>query len=345
MNRSVPVVNPSGDFEETIERLAKHLGQSKLRRTVFNVVYGRGSKPKSKTRIIELAQLDDSRGQQVQNELEHLSEHHLIVKLKNDGHVEDGSRYVYDKDSFVSANRDLIVRRADNKNLAERSPTKRRPAIPVRQIRRLVNDKKALKKRKKLVVLYLTASPTKGADGLRVDLEADMVRQAIRGSIYRDSIDVQFRQAADLDAILEGLNDHKPQIVHFSGHSNTSAIAADNRKITNPGYRDVSYELLAEAFKATDYPPKVVVLNSCESSGAKKLLSVVEVLISMRTGVSDLAAAAFAPKFYAAIASGQSVQAAFKQGVLAVQMTTIGEKDTPELSAKPTVNTGKLVLT
>ena len=144
----------------------------------------------------------------------------------------------------------------------------------------------------------------------------------------------------------EGLNDYRPQIVHFSGHSNARIIAADNRKMSDPGYSDVPYELLAKALNATDHPPKVVVLNSCESSGAKKaLLDVVAVLISMRVGISDIAAAAFAPKFYAAIASGQSVQAAFKQGLLAVEATSLGEKDTPELSAKSSVNIGKLVLT
>lgn len=342
MSRAVPVVNPGGDFEENIERLAKHLGSSKLRRDVFNVIYGRGSKPKSKRQVMAIARLPDTKGQQVQNELEHLHQHHLIVRIANEGHVDDGARYVYEKDGFVSANREKIVRRADNKKLAERDPTKRRP---LQEMRRLVIEKKELRKRKKLTVLYLTASPP-GDHALRVDLEADLVRQAIRGSIYRKSIDVQFRQAANLDAIVEGLNDHRPQIVHFSGHSSTKAFAADNRKMANPGYRDVSYELLAEAFKATDHPPKVVVLNSCESAGAKKaLLAVVSVLIAMRTGVSDIAAAAFAPKFYAAIASGQSVQAAFKQGVLAVKETSIGEKDSPELSAQPSVNVNKLVLT
>ena len=203
MSKAVAVVNPGGDFEETVERLAKHLGQSKLRRVVFNVVYGRGSKPKSKNQVMELAELDDTKGQQVQNELEHLSAHHLIIKVTNDGHVDDGSRFVYDKDGFVSANREKIVRRADNKKLAERDPTKRRPAISARAIGRQIIEKKKLRKRRKLTVLYLTASPPKGNDMLRVDLEADMVRQAIRGSIYRDNIDVQFRQAANLDAIIQ----------------------------------------------------------------------------------------------------------------------------------------------
>lgn len=311
---------------------------------MFDVIYGRGTKPKSKKQIMASAGLGDSKSQQVQNELDHLSTHHLILKSDNEGVVDDGSRYVYGKEEFVRANREAIVRRADNKELADRTPTKRRP-VAARSLRPLVVERKALKKRQKLAVLYLTASPDKNSR-LRVDLEVKKVREAVRGSIFRDNIEVQFRPAADLDVIIEGLNDHRPQVVHFSGHSDVGGIAADDGKVSNAGYRDVSYELLAQALKATDNPPKVVVLNSCESSSARKaLLRVASVLISMRTGVSDIAATAFAPRFYAAIASGQSVKAAFDQGVAAVWATSLSEKDTPELHAQPTVNPSKLILT
>ena len=163
----------------------------------------------------------------------------------------------------------------------------------------------------KLVVLYLTASPQQ-ENPLRVDVEVKMVQDAIRGSIFRDRIEVQFRPAADLNAILDGLNDHKPQVIHFSGHSDMDGIQADDGNVSNPRGHDLSYELLAQALAATDTPPQVVVLNSCESSAARKaILKGTPVLISMRTSVSDIAASAFASRFYAAIAGGQSVKAAF----------------------------------
>jgi hypothetical protein len=65
----------------------------------------------------------------------------------------------------------------------------------------------------------------------------------------------------------------------------------------------------------------------------------------MRTGISDIAATAFARRFYAGIASGQSVKAAFDQGVAAVWATSLNEKDTPELVTPPSVNPTKLILT
>lgn len=343
MTKLVSVVNASGDWEENIVRLAKHLGQSKLRRVIFNVIYGRGSRAKSKKQIMTKARLKSPKAQLVQNELEHLQKHHLVVRLENDGTVDDGSRYVYGKENFVQANREAIVRRADNKSLADRTPTKRNFAVTLR-VRPLRVSKSELRKRKKLSVLYLTASPDQRAP-LRVDLEMKAVREEVRGSAYRDNIDLQFRSAADVDTILDGLNDHHPQIVHFSGHGDALGVSGDNNKIVDSDSVDISYELLAAALAATDTRPRVVVLNSCESSGAiKALLRVVPVVISMRESISDIAAIGFAKRFYAGLAGGQSVKSAFEQGVVAVTAASLNEKAVPQLSSRG-LNPAKLVLT
>ena len=53
--------------------------------------------------------------QQVQNELDHLAKHHLVVRVDNDGSVKDKSRYLYRKDASVRANRSTIIRFADNR--------------------------------------------------------------------------------------------------------------------------------------------------------------------------------------------------------------------------------------
>lgn len=342
MNKRVPVVNSAGDWEESIVQHARHLGQSEIRRAVFNVVYGRGTRPKSKKQIMNQAGLGSEKAQQVQNELDHLSTHHLILKTANDGSVDDRSKYVYAKDDFVRANREAIVRRADNKALADRTSTKRRPAIAMRP---LVAQRRELRKRKKLKILYLTSSPDK-RDQLRVDLEVRKVQDHIRGSIYRDSIEILVRPAADTDAIIEGLNDHRPQIIHFSGHGSNDGIELDDGRVAAASYRRLSYDLLARAIAATDSPPSVVVLNSCESSGARRhLLDVAPILVTMRTSISDLSATAFAPKFYAALASGQSVKSAFEQGKLAVAIVSLTEKDTPELHCTPSKNPSKVILT
>jgi hypothetical protein len=330
MNRRTSIVNISGDFEETLIQLSRHLGTEKVRRTLFNAIYGRGSKPRSKKELMIVAGLGSEKSQQAQNALDHLARHHLVLRTDNDGSVRDGSRNLYGKDETIRANRHRITRLADNPKLAATMPTKRRAGVPnVSAVRTITRGE--LRKHKKLVVLFLTSNPVPGKP-LRVDAEISRVQEAIRGSKFAESVDIQYRPAANLQTILNGLNDHNPQVVHFSGHGGKGGIITDTGSIDAEAADRLSYSLLGQALAATDRRPEVVVLNSCWSSEAKRIvLPVVKFLVSMNVPISDIAAAAFAPQFYAALASGQSVQSAFNQGSVAVSAASISEAGTPEL--------------
>lgn len=204
---------------------------------------------------------------------------------------------------------------------------------------------KPLRGKKHLNVLYLTASPIAN-DPLRVDAEVAIVQNEVQRSRFRNRISIFHKPAADLRSLLDGLNDHKPAIVHFSGHGEETGIAMDNKSVCSPSSQDVPFSLLSQALAATDIRPKIVVLNSCYSSGAKKaLLKEVDVLIVMKTSISDLAAANFAAQFYAAVASGQSIQASFSQARIAVAAVSLNETRTPELVAAKGVDPAKIVLT
>lgn len=343
MSKPTAIVNSAGDYEESIERYAKHLSRDKNRRRVFNEIYGRVRKLRSVKEIATAIGVTGGRSiQPVQNALNHLFSHNLIVRHDNKGHAKDGSRYVYGKADFIRANKDEIVKQADKRKPA--GPTKRRPAvrhtITVRQV-----SERDLKGRKRLNVLYLTASPDQEAP-LRVDAEVRKVQEAIRGSIYRDKIKIEYRPAADLNSLIDGLNDLRPQIVHFSGHGNEGGVATDTGRVRKPAAKMVSFDLLARALGATDHPPRVIVLNSCNSSSAEKVLvPLAKIVIAMQASVTDVAATAFAQRFYAAIASGQSVDAAFKQGQIAVEAVSIGEADTPVLLTASETNPAKIILT
>lgn len=346
MSKRTSIVNISGDHEETLIQLARHLGTSRVRRTIFTTIYGRGSRPRSKKQIMAAAKIPatGTNPQQAQNELDHLAKHHLIVKSDNDGSVKDGSRYLYGKDETVRANKKTILRLADNPKAARKLPTKRRPEVRGVTHARDVT-RKAIVKRKQLTVLYLSASPD-STKPLRVDAEVRAVQESVRGSRFRDNIVVEFRPAADLQSLVDGLNDHSPQIVHFSGHGNENVIATDTGDANWPAQKNLSFQLLGKALAATDKPPTVVVLNSCKSSGAKNaLLPPARILVSMRESISDIAANAFAVQFYAAIASGQSVKAAFGQGIVAIEATSICNFDVPELHCSTGTNPASIVLT
>ena len=334
-----PVVDWSGNYEETCLQLATHLGESKIRRKLFDAIYGRVSTPRSRKQMVAATNLKSSDGQQAQNELDHLARYGLIKRIKNEGNVavDDRSRWLYLKDENVRAHRGKILKYANNPEEAKKVPTKRRPQGSATIVRR------SLKNRKHLDVLYLTANPH---GDLRVGAEVNQVQKEVRGSKLRDNIDVHYRPAADLDSLIQGLNDHAPAIIHFSGHGNERGVGTDDARSVRPAGKLVSFELLARAIAATDRPPQVIVLNSCKSAEAKKsFFPPAKAIVAMGDSIGDLAAIAFAAKFYAAIAAGQSLHSAFAQGKVAIEAVSIDEADTPGLVLAENVNPKKIILT
>lgn len=176
----------------------------------------------------------------------------------------------------------------------------------------------------KLRVLYLTANP--GMD-LRTDLEVRQVQQALRGAKFRDLVSVEQRPSATFQDLLDGLNDIRPHIVHFSGHGGDQTMLFDGGAIDTQSENVVGFDLLVKALGATDQPPRLLVLNACNTlEGASVILPAVPVVIAMSDAVLDIAAILFAQQFYAAIASGQSVGSAMKQARVQIEAALVDDK-------------------
>lgn len=189
-------------------------------------------------------------------------------------------------------------------------------------------------KEEPLRVAYLTASPD-GEDRLRVDREVREVREAVRRAIHRDQVTIDHWPAATFDDLFNALNDQRPHVMHFSGHGSAAGLFFDGTDTDNPDGVDVGFALLGRLLKGTDHPPTLLVLNACDSyEGAETLLDAVPVVVAMVDEISDAAAKAFAIKFYAAIASGQSLASALAQGQAASEFLT-GEGNTPEVLTRP----------
>jgi len=196
-----------------------------------------------------------------------------------------------------------------------------------------------------LRILYVTANPDAvetvetRPDGtlvetgtwLRTELEVSEVRKAIRRSNLRDRVLLEHLPAATADDLIDGLNDHRPHILHFSGHASSWGLTFEDPSGVDYS-QEIEFELFAAICEATDDPPKLIVLNACESlNGAGDLLKVVPALIGMTDTIGDGAAIRFAAAFYSALAAGQSVGTALKQGRLSIRIKGLADWELPQI--------------
>jgi hypothetical protein len=198
------------------------------------------------------------------------------------------------------------------------------------------------KNSKKIKSLFLASNP-KGTTPLKLDREIREITEKIRAAEYRDSIDLISAWAVRPDDLLQLLNQHKPQIVHFSGHGSKSGeiILMDSRGEQKP----VNPAAIKALFQTLKGDIRVVILNACYSKiQAEAITQVIDCAIGMNDAIGDEAAIAFAASFYRAIGFGLSIKQAFDQGIVVLLLEGIPEDSKPELLVKDGVDPEKIVL-
>jgi len=182
-------------------------------------------------------------------------------------------------------------------------------------------------------ILFVAANPRE-TSRLELDEEIREISHKIKQSKYRDSLELISLWAARTDDLLQGMNEYKPNIVHFSGHGtrNGEIILVDYDK----KLKFVRSEALKALFEAIRGNVRVVVLNACYTHHQALAISqVVDCVIGMPNSIRDTLAIAFAASFYRALGFGHSVQNAFKQGRAAIFLEGGSESDVPLLLTKP----------
>lgn len=333
------VSDTGSNSEENIVRAVTALGRSKPRLAVFEAIYFHKKAVKT---VEEIAERTGLSRKEVLTHGKHLVGSELALQIKIKGET------AYQIIPFYQHHKQKILRLVADPSKLERIATKRNTVVSA-MVRPSSVPKRELRKRKILSVLYMYANPDPDPDPkkyIRPDAEAKRVLEAIRGSKYRDNVNLEIRPAAGIQTLLDGLNDHAPQVVHFSGHSSLEGIFGDNGAIGAQATEYLPFELLGQAFGSVDHPPKVAVFNSCYSAAARqKVLKSVPFMIGMSKAISDTAAVAFATQFYAGLASGNSVLSAFNQGVIAVSVVSLDEKETATLFQRDGWNASDLKLT
>ena len=183
-------------------------------------------------------------------------------------------------------------------------------------------------------ILILTANPT-NTKPLRLSEEVREIKSAWERSQNREQFEIIVEEAVRPQEFRRTLLDHKPDIVHFSGHGGGEqglALMGDNGEAFL-----VKVAPLAKLFKALQeiFFIDCVFINACYSDvQAEDIYPYVNYVVGMNQKIGDEAAKQFAIGFYDTLFAGQSIKSAFNLGCNAIEMENIPEHLTPVLRTK-----------
>ena len=178
-------------------------------------------------------------------------------------------------------------------------------------------------------VLFLAANP-KHTSVLALDEEIREITQKIRLSKARDELKIISAWAVRPDDLLQQLNEHKPQVVHFSGHGSSSG---ELTLLSKEGSATaVTPHALEALFRTLKDNIEVVILNACYSKVQAQAISrSIDFVIGMNSTITDRAAVIFSASFYRAIGFNRTIQEAFDQAKTAMMLEGTSEEEIPVL--------------
>jgi len=191
--------------------------------------------------------------------------------------------------------------------------------------------KPKIKKDGPIKILFLSAHP-EDLSRLRLEVEIRNVKDALRKSQYRERFVIIQEEAVRVSTLTSLLLQHRPDIIHFSGHSSlTNEIILEDE---SGGSQYVPAEAVGKLFAQFKDTIRLVVLNACYSQlQAKHIIAHVDGVIGMSGAIGDEAAVKFSSVFYEALASGENLQKAFDLGCVNIKLFGLQDDDVPQLVA------------
>ena len=208
-------------------------------------------------------------------------------------------------------------------------------APPARK-RTTVKRERPTSKPRSFTVLVASANPL-DTTRLALDEEVRSLTASVRATPARDSITIESAWALRPYDLLVELNEHKPEVLHFSGHGMADGQLVFVDEAGKP--KPVDGAAISSTLVTAGESVRVVVLNACFSADlAERLTEHVDVAVGMDRPVGDEAARVFAQAFYSALGYGASVGRAFDQARTALMLEGFPEHDITRLSAKDGVD-------
>jgi hypothetical protein len=183
-----------------------------------------------------------------------------------------------------------------------------------------------------LSVLFLAAEPSDEAR-IRVAAEYRAIDEELRQSRYRDRINLLKPRLASRPAdINRAVQEHRPDIIHFSGHG--TGLAGIYLEDDSGQARLASTSALVALIQNTTECTRAVILNACSTqSQAEAIAQHIDYAVGTRESIDDETATAFSVGFYQALGAQPSVdiEAAFRSGCTLIQLEGIPEHHIPVL--------------
>ena len=217
---------------------------------------------------------------------------------------------------------------------------------------------------KPIKILFLAANPVDTSQ-LRLGEEVRSIQAELERAKYRYRLELVSHWAVRVGDLSRTLLDHRPQIVHFSGHGQGQPTAqakqTSRQDTTVRSLTDASRDLITQAEQSPLVPEglvleddqgqaklvgaaalgglfelfqdvKCVLLNACYSQvQATAIYQHIDCVVGMNKAIGDRAAIQFATEFYKALATGGSFDFAYRLARNSLDLASIPEALTPVL--------------
>lgn len=185
-------------------------------------------------------------------------------------------------------------------------------------------------------ILFLAANPA-ATTQLALDEEVRAIEAVLRGGDRRDDFELVSRWATRPKDLQQHLLEHRPTIVHFSGHGRVGGGLVLHAE--GDARQTVTASAVASLFHVLRDRVRLVFFNTCHSlAEAEAVTQDVECAVGMSEEIGDQPARDFAAAFYRALGFGRSVGEAFELGRVAVALAGSPENQTPRLFTRAGVD-------